>query len=491
MHHTISYLTAFSIYFVVIIILCLIANRRNQRLSDYVLGGRSLSGPITALGAGASDMSSWLLLALPGTIFVHGINQCWMPIGLFVGAYLNWKFIAKRLRIYTEIAQDSLTIPSFLDHRFKRHSHLIRAITAIVVLVFFTLYCAASFVSGALLFQVAFKMPYQTALIMSGIIILVYTMIGGFLAINWIDFFQGSLMLLALIIVPYFTMMHLHDQHTFTTALSHVPAHYFQPLHQASLLPIISLLGWGVGYFGQPHILTRFMAIRKPNHLKQARRICMTWMFISLLGAIATGITGRLFFHTGLANPEQTFLALTQSLFPPLIAGALFSAVLSAMMSTVSAQLLTSSSALIADFYAVFLRRHASQKELVTVGRLCVLISAAAAIFFASNQKNTLLLLVQYAWGGIGASFGPIIIASLFWKRTTSQGALAGIIIGATTVIGWKTFLTPLGGFWTLYEIIPGFIFSGIAIIIATLLSRPPHQAVLEEFEEVKRLASA
>ena len=490
MKHTTSYIITFIGYLFIICMLCLFANRRNKKLSDYFLGGRSLSGPITALGAGASDMSSWLLLALPGAIFVSGMNHIWMPIGLLIGAYCNWRFLSKRLRIYTEVANDSLTIPSYLDHRFKQHSHYIRACSAIIILIFFTLYCASSFVSGGLLFQVAFGLSFQQSLLVSSIIILIYTMIGGFLAINWIDFFQGTLMLLALIIVPLTTIIHVHNQHTLYNQLSHLPSDYFNPTKNITMISMISLLAWGLGYFGQPHILTRFMAIKTPNRLPQARRICMSWMFVSLLGATATGIIGRIFFDSGLASPNETFLYLTKSLFSPIISGILFSAVLSAMMSTVAAQLLTSSSALIADFYAVFIRKTASQKELVIIARLCVIISAAAALHLALNEKNTLFLLVKYAWSGIGASFGPIIIASLFWKRTTSQGAIAGITIGAITVILWKTFLSPLGGFWQLNEIIPGFIFSCLAIFIASLISNKPKASVTNEFEQVLQLST-
>tara|TARA_B100001093_G_scaffold519910_2_gene611344 strand:- start:3440 stop:4858 length:1419 start_codon:yes stop_codon:yes gene_type:complete len=468
--------------------MCLIANRRNQRLSDYVLGGRGLSAPVTALGAGASDMSSWLLLAFPGAIFVSGMNHIWMPIGLLIGAYCNWRFVSKPLRIYTEIANDSLTIPSYLDHRFKQHSHYIRACSAIIILIFFTLYCAASFVSGGLLFQVAFGLSFQQSLLISSVIILIYTMVGGFLAINWIDFFQGTLMLLALIIVPLTAIIHVHNQHILYNELSHLPLDYFNPIKNITIVSMISLLAWGLGYFGQPHILTRFMAIQTPKRLPQARRICISWMFVSLLGATATGIVGRIFFDSGLANPEETFLHLTESLFTPIISGILFSAVLSAMMSTVAAQLLTSSSALIADFYVVFLRKTASQKELVIVARLCVIISSAAALHLAFNEKNTLFLLVKYAWSGIGASFGPIIITSLFWRRTTSQGAIAGITMGAITVILWKTFLSPLGGFWGLNEVIPGFTASSLAVIVASLLSKKPCPEVLTEFSKVHDL---
>lgn len=490
MSNTISYLIAFLVYFLIIAILCFIANQKNTKLSDYMLGGRHLSGPIAALGAGASDMSGWLLLALPGAVFLNGLNQIWMPIGLIVGAYLNWLFISRRLRTYTEIANNALTIPAYLDNRFQDRSAILRASTAIVVLTFFTFYSAAGFVSGALLFQVAFHLDYHLALWIGAGIVMLYTAIGGFLAINWIDFFQGSLMFLALLIIPIVTYYHLHHAPALFHLLSESYQGYFKPTQSISLVGILSLLGWGLGYFGQPHILVRFMAIRSVKELPVARRICMTWMILSLLGAILTGLFGHAHFINGLKNPEEVFLALSKDLFIPILTGVLLSAVLSAMMSTVSAQLLAASSALTADFYARFFRRDASQKELIIIGRSSVIFIALIAIYLAYNPSGSILQLVSYAWGGLGAAFGPIILFSLFWKRTTYYGALAGIFTGTFTVIIWKLLIMPLGGWFSLYEIIPGFILASIAIITASLLSNPPTQKMMETFEEAKIAAN-
>jgi sodium/proline symporter len=488
-----SYLLTFIAYFMVIAVLCILANRHNQALADYILGGRHLSGPITALGAGASDMSGWLLLALPGAVFVNGSNEIWMPIGLLIGAYLNWLFVSRRLRTYTEICNNALTIPAFLDNRFRDHSTYLRALTALVILIFFTFYSAAGFVSGALLFQVAFGLNYHTALIIGSGIVMLYTAVGGFLAISWIDFFQGTLMFFALLITPIVTYFHLH--HTggvsveLTQQISQIFPHYLNPLSGISLVGLVSLLGWGLGYFGQPHILVRFMAIRSVKELPVARRICMSWMGLSLLGAVFTGLLGHVYYSQGLHDPEQVFLALAKDLFYPILTGVLLSAVLSAMMSTVSAQLLAASSALTADFYSRFFRRQASQTELVIVGRCCVIIIAALAIWIAANPGGSILQLVSYAWGGLGAAFGPIILFSLFWPRTTREAAIVSIIVGTLSVIIWKLFLHRLGGWFTIYEIIPGFLLASLSIITVSLLSKKPSASMYQEFEEAKNLA--
>ncbi len=492
--HIQSYLITFIIYFAIIAVLSFLANRRNKQLSDYMLGGRSLSGPIAALGAGASDMGGWLLLALPGAVFMHGISEIWMPIGLSVGAYLNWLFVAPRLRTYTEIASDSLTIPAYFDHRFRDNSTFLRFLTALVVLVFFTFYAAAGFVSGGLLFKVAFHISYKSALWTSATLIMLYTAIGGFLALSWIDFFQGTLMFLALIVTPLFAYHHMAQGWHFTpqelsTIKQHIAPGYFHPFNNITAVGILSLLAWGFGYFGQPHILVRFMAAKSVKVIPQARRICMTWMMISLLGAIGTGLIGHAFFAGNLDDPESVFLQLAQTLFNPWVTGILLAAVLSAVMSTVSAQVLAASSALTADFYRRFVRPKASQKELVVMGRVTVIAIAIVAILLASNPDGNILQLVSYAWGGLAASFGPLIILSLFWKRTTRKGAIAGILTGAITIVIWKNVIATLGGWFGIYEIIPGFILASIVIIVVSLMDKPPCQEIEHEFEQAKEQA--
>ncbi len=478
------YSITFAIYFLIIIALCFLANRYNDKLSDYVLGGRRLNGPITALAAGASDMSGWLLLALPGAVFTYGLNHIWMPVGLILGAYLNWRFVSARLRSYTEIAGNALTIPAYFENRFRDHASLLRALTAVVVLIFFTFYSAAGFVSGAELFRVAFDLNYHGALWISALIIMAYTAIGGFLALSWIDFFQGTLMFFALIITPLVTYHHLGNIHTIAQSLNDVSVGYLQPLNSISLVGIVSLIAWGFGYFGQPHILVRFMAIRSVNELPSARRICMLWMSVSLIGAVLTGLVGHAYFTSGISNAEEIFLNLAEVLFPAVITGVLFSAVLSAMMSTVSAQLLAAASAVVADFYQRFFRRQAAERELVIISRLCVFAIALIAISIAYNPEGTILELVSYAWGGLGAAFGPIVLLSLFWKRMTRNSAVVGILVGAITVIVWKLFISPVGGWFAIYEIIPGFLLNTFAIIIVSLLDKKPPIAVQAEFDQ-------
>ncbi len=481
-----AYLITFIIYFVVIAALCIIANQRNNKLSDYVLGGRSLSGPIAALGAGASDMGGWLLLALPGAVFAFGLNQIWMPIGLFIGAYFNWRFVSYRLRSYTEIANNSLTIPAYLDNRFKDNSTFLRAITAMVVLIFFTFYAAAGFVSGAVLFQTAFHLNYQTSLWIGATIVMVYTAVGGFLALSWIDFFQGSLMFFALLITPVVIYHHLGSVHSIISHLDHISPKYLHPFADISAVGVVSLLGWGLGYFGQPHILVRFMAVKSVKELPSARRICMIWMGLSLIGAVAVGMLGHAFFLHGLNNPEKIFLSIAKSLFASLVAGILLSAVLSAVMSTVSAQLLAASSALTADFYSRFVRRNASQQELVIISRLCVVAIAVVAILIASNPSGNILQLVSYAWAGLGAAFGPVILFSLFWKRMTRNASIAGILVGTLTVIIWRMVISHMGGWFHMYEIIPGFIMATLVIVIVSLIDAPPSADMTAEFEIAK-----
>jgi len=482
-----AYILTFTVYFIIIVFLCLAANRYNSKLSDYVLGGRRLSGPIAALGAGASDMGGWLLLALPGAVFATGLNQIWMPIGLFVGAYINWTIVAGRLRTYTEKANNSLTIPAYLDNRFRDKSTILRAITALVVLIFFTFYAAAGFVSGAVLFQAAFGLKYTTALWIGAGIVMLYTAVGGFLALSWIDFFQGTLMFLALLITPLITLHHLGSFHSINLHLNQISSTYMHPLAGATVVGVISLLGWGLGYFGQPHILVRFMAVKSVKVIPTARRICMGWMGLSLIGAIATGLLGHALFGNHLNNPEKVFLALSTHLFIALAAGVLMSAVLSALMSTVSAQLLAASSALTADFYHRFFRREASQRELVIMSRVAVIVIALIAMLIAAkNAHGSILQLVSYAWAGLGSAFGPVVILSLFWKRMTRKGAIAGVFIGALTVIVWKLFISKLGGIFSVYEIIPGYLFGSVAIILVSLLDKKPCSDMQLEFDEVK-----
>ncbi|PSL45086.1 sodium/proline symporter [Salsuginibacillus halophilus] len=481
----------FIFYLVGMFTIGIIFYKLTHNLSDYVLGGRRLGGGVAALSAGASDMSSWLILALPGAMFIGGMSEIWLPIGLAAGAYLNWQFMARRLRRYTAYANDSITIPDFLENRFRDRTKLLRMISAVFILLFFAFYTSSGLVGGATLFQGSFGWEYTTALWVGAAVIIVYTFLGGFLAVSWTDFFQGILMFLALIVVPIRAMMEMGGWNETVQAVGEVDPAHLDVFTGASAIGIISLLAWGLGYFGQPHIITRFMAIKSEDEVPKARLIGMTWMVLSLFGAIFTGFVGIAYFTgAGPGNPiaegdhETVFILFTQVLFDPWIAGFLLAAILAAIMSTIDSQLLVSSSALAEDFYKGFLRPHATGTELMWVGRIGVLVIALIATFLAYNPDSTVLELVQYAWAGFGAVFGPVILLSLFWRRMTMPGALFGMIAGGLTVILWAL---PEGGIFDLYELVPGFIMGGLIAIVASLLSRPPSDEVIAEFERVER----
>jgi len=466
-------LTTFSGYLLVIMGLALFAYRQTHTLSDYILGGRRLSSGVAALSAGASDMSGWLLLGLPGAFYSSGLNQIWLAIGLFLGAYLNWRLVAPRLRIATSETYNSLTLPDFLHQRFADQAQRLRVISAVVILLFFTFYTSAGLVSGARLFESSFGLDYRLALWIGTIIIMLYTFIGGFLAVSWTDVFQGLLMVAALIIVPLVT---LHAIGGWEATLNQMQQpDYLDILANTSLLGIISLLAWGLGYFGQPHILARFMAIYSPQAIPKARTIALSWMLVSLLGASLTGIIGSVYFAaTPLADPEKVLLVLSQVLFNPWVAGVLLAAILSAIMSTLDSQLLVSSTTVTEDFYKVFLRPKASQAELMWVERLAVIAVALIALAIAHNPQSQIFALVGYAWAGFGSSFGPVIILSLFWPRMTGKGALAGLIVGAVVVVVWQQLTQHQLIPFVLYEMVPGFMLSLSAIVIVSLLDTPP-----------------
>ncbi len=478
-------LITFVIYIAAMILIGFIAYRATRSFDDYILGGRSLGSFVTALSAGASDMSGWLLMGLPGAIFVAGLSESWIAIGLIAGAWLNWLFVAGRLRVHTEHNHNALTLPDYFSHRFEDNSRLLRIFSALVILVFFTIYCASGVVAGARLFESTFGMEYGTALWVGAAATILYVFIGGFLAVSWTDTVQATLMIFALLITPLFVILALGDMSaTMATIEAQNPAN-FDMFRGLSFVAIISLLAWGLGYFGQPHILVRFMAADSVKSIPNARRIGMTWMILTLAGAVAVGFLGIAYFadHPELAGPvsengERVFMELVKILFNPWVAGVILSGVLAAVMSTLSAQLLVSSSALTQDFYKAFLRKGASQRELVWVGRGMVLLIALIAISIASNPDSKVLGLVSYAWAGFGAAFGPVVLISLLWKRMTRNGALVGMLVGAITVVVWKEFIG-LG----LYEIIPGFLFASIAIYVVSLMGKEPAASIQQRFE--------
>lgn len=486
------YLFIFSAYILVILAIGLVSLYRIRNLSDYMVAGRSLSGPLAALGAGASDMSGWLLMGLPGIVFLSGLNQIWTAIGLSIGAYLNWQFEARRLRVFTEVSNNSLTIPSYLENRFKDKSRSLRIVTSLVILVFFMLYVSAGLVAGALLLQSTLGLSYSTGLLISTGVIVTYTCLGGFVAITWIDFFQGSLMFLALLIVPMVTFFHL-DTHAFQTLVQHTQSTYLDVFQGMSALGIISLLAWGLGYFGQPHIIVRFMAVRSTSVIPQARFIGMTWMIFSLYGALFTGILGAAYVYSqgslaSLKNPETIFIYLSQAFFTPWVAALLVSAILSAIMSTSSAQLLSAASSLTEDLYRPFLRPHAHVRESMIIVRLCVIAVGAGAAWLARSPDASILKLVSHAWAGLGASFGPVILLSLYWKGLTRNGAVAGMIAGAICVLVWTYLEKQYHGIFDLYSILPAFSLNLLVMWLVSTLGEKPEQAIQQQFDDTLKL---
>ncbi|MCM3715494.1 sodium/proline symporter PutP [Halalkalibacter oceani] len=493
-------LLTFIVYLAGMLLIGFIAYRMTNNLSDYVLGGRRLGGSVAALSAGASDMSSWLLLGLPGAMYLGGMTEIWIAVGLAIGAYLNWQFLAARLRQYTAVAKDSITLPEFLENRFHDRTKALRIISALVILVFFAFYTSSGLVGGALLFEASFDMPYTQALWIGALVIISYTFLGGFLAVSWTDFFQGILMFLALIIVPLRAMAEMGGWNETVQAVGAIDPSYLDAFQGTTVIGIVSLLAWGLGYFGQPHIVTRFMAVKSVREIPKARAVGMTWMVLSLFGAIFTGFVGIAYFSAnGIAGQplaegshETVFIVFSQLLFDPWVSGFLLAAILSAIMSTIDSQLLVSSSALAEDVYKGFVRKNASQQELVWIGRFGVVFIALVAVWLAYHPESSVLDLVGYAWAGFGAAFGPVLLLALFWKRMTRNGALAGMIVGGMTVIIWAELDTwfrierahyPL---LELYEIIPGFVFASLAIILFSLLDKAPSKEIEAEYEQAK-----
>ncbi len=460
--------------------------KKTSDLSDYMLGGRGLGPAVTALSAGASDMSGWMLMGLPDAMYATGLSSVWIAIGLLIGAYANYLIIAPRLRTYTEVANDSITIPDFLENRFKDRTKILRFVSAVVILVFFTFYASAGLVSGGRLFENSFNLDYKIGLFVTVGVVVAYTLFGGFLAVSWTDFVQGCIMFIALVLVPIVAFTDVGGiTETFNT-IKQVDASHLDMFKGTTILGIISFLAWGLGYFGQPHIIVRFMAITSIKDLKTSRRIGIGWMTISIIGAMLTGLIGIAYYaknNTTLQDPEMVFVTFSNILFHPYITGFLLSAILASIMSSISSQLLVISSAVTEDFYKTFFRRNASDKELVFIGRLSVLVVAMIAVVLAYHPSDTILTLVGYAWAGFGSAFGPAILLSLYWKRTNKWGVLAGMIVGAVVVIAWVQIPSLKA---IMYEMVPGFFCSLLTVIVVSLLTKEPVKAVHREFNEME-----
>ncbi len=480
-------LISLALYFILMIGIGLYAWRKSTDSSEaYLLGGRNLHPAVAALSAGASDMSGWLLLGLPGALYATGLVEAWIGIGLFAGALANWYIVAPRLREQTEKLDNALTIPQFLANRFPDRALALRVTSAVIIVIFFAVYTAAGLVGGGKLFETSFAdlfgqtgiSDYMLGIWITAGVVLAYTMVGGFLAVSLTDFVQGCIMVVALVLMPIVVLMGDNSDIPITDILNNIDPNFLSLTAGLSFVGFLSAIAWGLGYFGQPHIIVRFMAVRSVSDVKAARNIGMSWMGVALIGAIGVGIAGRAYIErNGLAleDPETIFILLANTLFHPLITGFLLAALLAAIMSTISSQLLVSSSSLTEDFYRLFLRKQASEREIVNVGRIFVALVAVAAIVIARNQNSEVLGLVSNAWAGFGAAFGPLILLSLTWDRMTGAGAVAGLVTGAGVVMAWIAlgWNAEFMGGPGVYEIIPGFLAAMAAIIGISLITYP------------------
>lgn len=469
--------------------------RKSTNNSDeFLIGGRKMGPFVTALSAGASDMSGWLLMGLPGTMYMMGLSGSWIVIGLTIGAFLNYAIVAPRLRVYTEVAKNAITLPVFFENRFHDKSQLLKLVSSLFILVFFTLYTSAGMVAGGRLFESAFGLDYSIGLWATSLIVVFYTFIGGFLAVSLTDVVQGSIMVVALLLIPTVVVSQIGGVDEAIETIRLKDRNYMDLWRGTTTVSIISLLAWGLGYFGQPHILVRFMAIDSVRNIKKARHIGMTWMIATVSGALSVGFLGiaylqrfdsntMLQFDASAELSETIFIYLSKTLFHPLISGFLLSAILAAVMSTVSSQLLVTSSSLTEDIYRTFFNKHATAKNMLTMSRMSVLVVAIIALVLALNPQESILDLVGTAWAGFGAAFGPLVILSLLWKRITTAGALSGMVIGGATVLLWV--YVP-HHYKDVYEIIPGFVLSFLTTVVTSLLTKPTSRAIQREFETVQ-----
>ena len=488
-----SYL-AIAIYFGFLLFIGRYFYDKNASMNEYLLDNRQMGPVVTALSAGASDMSGWMLLGVPGALYATGVANVWMIAGLIVGAYCNYLFLAKRLRVYTEVASDSITIPDFLENRFKDRTKILRIISGLIILIFFTLYVSSGIIAGGKTFESFFGLKFAYGAVFTLIIVVFYTFFGGFKAVSITDAFQGLLMFCVLASIPVVAYLNLDlpSDTNLIKEISKLDANHLNPFRDQTFWGILGLLAWGFGYFGQPHIIVRFMAIRDSKELAKARRIGIGWMTIGLLGAIMSGLIGFVYFSQrgGLSDPETVFLKLGELLFPPFFIGIIISAVLSAIMSTISSQLLVTSSSVTKDFIFAFYKKEVSQSTQTAISRYAVVVVAIIATVLAFISTDNVLNVVGNAWAGFGASFGPVLLFSLYWKRMSALGALAGMIAGGATVIFWIT--SGLNAY--VYEILPGILTSSLAIIMVSIwgdainkmTSEPHEQVIKDEFEKMK-----
>ncbi len=483
-------------YFVMMLALGFYAWRKaNADAEGYLLGGRDLGPAVTALSAGASDMSGWLMMGLPGAVYLGGISAAWIGIGLTIGAWANYRVVAARLRTYTELAGDAITIPDFLAARFGDPGHLLRLVSAGVIILFFALYCSAGMVAAGKFGVAALGLDYLSGVALATGVVILYVLFGGFLAVSLTDFVQGTIMFVGLVLVPLVAIGTVGGWGELGPALRQaedgqglLPGALTALIGTGGVLGVISAAAWGLGYFGQPHIIVRFMAIRRVADLPTARRINIGWMAVSLAGAVLTGLIGAGWAARGNpapADPETVFIMFSRVLFHPLVTGFLLAAILAAIMSTISSQLLVTASSIAEDVYRGIVKPTASEREVVLLGRVAVVLVSAVAGWLALDPERSILGLVSNAWAGFGAAFGPVIIAALWWRRTTRAGALAGMVVGTLVVVGWMA----AGLSDTMYEIVPGFIAASIAIWLVSRMTPPPSPETVAQFDEAIGMA--
>ncbi len=494
------YLIAIIIYLFAMLAIGFWSYKQTDEYSDYVLAGRGLHPFVAALSAGASDMSGWLLMGLPGALFLSGMSELWIAIGLLIGAWANWKWVAPRLRSYSEIAADSITVPSFFENRLGDKSRILRIASAVIIIFFFTFYISSGMVAGGKYFESTFQGDYLTGMIIVAAVTVAYTFIGGFLAVSYTDAVQGVIMFISLLIVPIMALLALDNPGEIFSFAANNPygtdgvvenADYFSMIKGVSVGVIVGNLAWGFGYFGQPHIIVRFMALRKPSDASAGRFYGVTWMGLSILGAVFTALVSTVYFTqksksiTDQESFETVFLDLAQAMFHPLPAGLVLTAVLAAIMSTMSSQLLVVSTSLIEDMFKIFAKKTPSQSTMMNLSRTMIVAVALIAAVLAINPSDSILSLVGFAWAGFGSAFGPLVLLSLYWRRLNAPGAIAGMITGAVVSLAWG--MSPLSD--VLYEIVPGFASALIVTIVVSLATKAPSEKVMDEFDRASQLS--
>ena len=512
---TVQILIAMVIYMAIVVVIGVVfAKKANKSSENYFLGGRSLGPWVTAMSAEASDMSGWLLMGLPGVAYWCGLaDAAWTAIGLAIGTYLNWLIVSKRLRRYSIRANNSITLPEFFSNRFRESKKVIMTLSAVFILVFFTVYAASCFVTCGKLFSTLFGMPYISMMIVGAIFVLLYTVLGGFLAESASDFMQGIVMIVALTVIVIISTVSAGGFGAVIENAKAIPGFFeffglaspelnadgvqmveagkplFGAASEYGWLKIFSMLAWGLGYFGMPQVLLRFMAIRKEDELKRSRRIAMIWVVISLAVAVFIGIVGRQLYptvHLTSTDAENIFITLATSSLPAILAGFVMAGILAATISSSDSYLLIAASAFAKNIYQGVFKKNASDKQVMNMSRITLLAIAFVAMFIALDEKSVIFNIVSFAWAGFGATFGPIMLFSLFWKRTNRPGAIAGMISGAGMVFLWKLVISKLGGIFAIYELLPAFIFSSICIVVVSLMTAPPSKEIEEDFESVK-----